>query len=69
MLGRTMSIFMFILMGLAPLTAAFTGWVMQYASLPGVFTGAGVLLASIAALAYAFTPMRGMTDAPAVRRT
>jgi MFS family permease len=69
MLGRTMSIFMFILMGLAPLTAALTGWVMQYASLPGVFTGAGVLLASIAALAYAFTPMRGMTDAPAVRRT
>jgi MFS family permease len=69
MLGRTMSIFMFILMGLAPLSAALTGWVMQYTGLSGIFTGSGLLLAGAAALAYAFTPMRSMADAPAAQRT
>jgi MFS family permease len=68
MLGRTMSIFMFILMGLAPLSAALTGWIMQYTGLSGIFTGTGLLLAAAAALAYAFTPMRSMADAPATRR-
>ncbi|MGZ5200617.1 MAG: MFS transporter [Telluria sp.] len=68
MLGRTMSIFMFILMGLAPLSAALTGWIMLYTGLSGIFTGSGLLLAGAAALAYAFTPMRAMTDAPATPR-
>jgi MFS family permease len=67
MLGRTMSIFMFILMGLAPLTAGITGWIMQATGLASVFIGAGILLALAAALAYAFTPMRHMTDAPAAQ--
>ncbi len=68
MLGRTMSIFMFIVMGLAPLSAALTGWLMQYTGLPGIFTGCGLLLAGAAALAYAFTPMRAMADAPAAQQ-
>nr|WP_307728128.1 MFS transporter [Massilia terrae] len=68
MLGRTMSIFMFILMGLAPLSAALTGWLMQYTGLSGMFTASGLLLAGAAALAYAFTPMRAMADAPATQR-
>jgi predicted MFS family arabinose efflux permease len=67
MLGRTMSIFMFILMGLAPLTAAVAGWVMQYTGLSGLFTASALLLAGAATLAYAFTPMRTMADAPARR--
>jgi MFS family permease len=67
MLGRTMSIFMFILMGLAPLSAAVTGWAMQYTGLSGIFTGSGLLLAAAAALAYAFTPMRAMADANPAR--
>lgn len=69
MLGRTMSIFMFILMGLAPLAAALTGWIMQYTGLSGIFTASGLLLAGAAALAYAFTPMRAMVDASAPQRT
>jgi MFS family permease len=68
MLGRTMSIFMFILMGLAPMAAAVTGWLMQYTDLAGIFTGSGLLLAGAAALAYAFTPIRAMADAPAAQQ-
>jgi MFS family permease len=68
MLGRTMSIFMFILMGLAPLAAGVTGWVMEFAGLSGLFTGSALLLAGAAALAYAFTPIRSMVDAPRVKR-
>jgi hypothetical protein len=68
MLGRTMSIFMFILMGLAPLAAGITGWVMEYAGLSGLFTGSALLLAGAAALAYAFTSIRSMVDAPAIQR-
>jgi MFS family permease len=67
MIGRTMSIFMFILMGLAPLAAALTGWIMRYVGLSGIFTGSGLVLAGLAVLAYAFTPMRTMTEAPAAR--
>lgn len=65
MLGRTMSILMFIIMGLAPLSAALAGWLMQYTGLAGIFTGSGLLLAGAAALAYAFTPIGAMADTPA----
>jgi hypothetical protein len=62
MLGRTMSIFMFILMGLAPLAASLTGLVMQYLSLPQLFIGAGVFLLAGTLLAFMLTPMRAMDD-------
>jgi MFS family permease len=68
MLGRAMSVFMFIFMGLAPLSAAPFGWVMHYASLAQLFTGAGVFLAGVAALAWLFTPMRLLEDAPAAQQ-
>ncbi|MDL2357397.1 MAG: MFS transporter [Pseudomonadota bacterium] len=63
MLGRTMSIFMFILMGLAPLAASLTGLVMQHVSLVQLFVGAGVFLLCGTVLAFALTPMRAMNDA------
>jgi MFS family permease len=62
MLGRTMSIFMFIFMGLAPLTAALAGWLIKYTPLPALFGGAGLFLVGAAVLAYACTPMRAMVD-------
>ncbi|MDQ2989648.1 MAG: MFS transporter, partial [Pseudomonadota bacterium] len=62
MLGRTMSIFMFILMGLAPLAASLTGLVMQYVTLAQLFLGAGLFLVAGALLAFALTPMRVMND-------
>jgi MFS family permease len=64
MLGRMMSIFMFVFMGLAPLAAAVTGWLASRLSLAVLFGGAGAFLAGAALLARLFTPLRGMTDTP-----
>ncbi|GGE69297.1 MFS transporter [Massilia psychrophila] len=62
MLGRTMSIFMFILMGLAPLAASLTGLSMQYLDLTQLFVGAGLFLLAGTLAAFALTPMRVMND-------
>lgn len=63
MMGRTMSIFMFILFGLAPLSSAATGWIMLHVSLPQMFAGAGVVLVLCATLAFVLTPMRRIVSA------
>jgi MFS family permease len=62
MMGRTMSIFMFIMLGLAPLAASVTGLVMQYVTLPQLFVGAGLFLLAGTLLAFLLTPMRLMND-------
>lgn len=67
MLGRTMSMFMFIFMGLAPLAAALAGWLLQWMSLGALFTAAGLFLVIAAGVAWVATPMRAMADAPAKR--
>lgn len=64
MLGRTMSIFMFIFMGLAPMAAAPAGWLASRLSLPMLFAGAGGLLAGAALLAWLFSPLRSLADTP-----
>ncbi|WP_432383312.1 MFS transporter [Duganella sp. P38] len=61
MMGRAMSIFMFIFMGLAPLSAAATGWVLTRIPLSQLFLGGGIILVLFAAGAYLFTPIRGIT--------
>ena len=66
MLGRAMSIFMFIFMGLAPMAAAITGALLQYLTLTALFAGAGVFLLAAACAAWLFTPMARVTDAPAI---
>ncbi|QGZ42224.1 MFS transporter [Pseudoduganella flava] len=63
MLGRAMSIFLFIFMGLAPLSAAFTGAILQYVSLATLYAAGGALLTGCAAFAWLFTPMRTITAA------
>ncbi len=63
MLGRAMSIFMFIFMGVAPLAAAGTGWLLQWASLTELFIGAGSFVLLAVALAWLFTPMARVSDA------
>ncbi len=60
MLGRAMSIFLFIFMGLAPLSAAGTGWVLQHAGLPQLFAASGAMLVCCAVLAWTLTPMRAI---------
>jgi MFS family permease len=63
MLGRVMSIFMFVVMGLAPLAAAAAGWVATAVPLSALFASAGLFLAGTALLAWLFTPMRTLADA------
>jgi MFS family permease len=63
MLGRAMSIFMFIFMGLAPMSAAMTGFLLQYLSLAQVFMGAGLFLVAYSLLAFMFTNISRITDA------
>jgi len=63
MLGRAMSLFMFIFMGLVPLSSAATGWLMRHLSLGQVFVGSGAALAVGALLAWAASPMRRVDDA------
>jgi MFS family permease len=62
MLGRAMSIVMFIFMGVAPLSAAVAGALMHTLSLAQVFAGAGGMMVALALLAFIFTPMPSMTD-------
>jgi MFS family permease len=62
MMGRAMSIFMFIFMGLAPLSAAGTGWILTAIPLSQLFFGGGIILVVFAALAYLFTPIRSITS-------
>jgi MFS family permease len=62
MMGRAMSIFMFIFMGLAPLSAAATGWLLTLVSLSQLFLGGGIILVVFAAGAYLFTPIRSIAS-------
>ncbi|SHH07052.1 MFS transporter [Massilia sp. CF038] len=66
MLGRAMSIFMFIFMGLAPLAAAITGALLAWLSLTGLFIGAGAFLLAAASVAFLFTPMPRITHGTAI---
>jgi MFS family permease len=51
MMGRAMSLFMFIFVGLAPLSAAATGAILRWVPLTAVFAGTGALLVLIVVLA------------------
>lgn len=63
MLGRAMSVFMFIFTGLAPISAAITGWLMRSITLPQLFAGSGALLIIIVLTAFATPWMRSVSDA------
>lgn len=62
MLGRTMSIFMFIFMGIGPISAAVTGLLMQHASLRQLFATSAVLLLAIVIVALLKTPIRKIEE-------
>jgi MFS family permease len=63
MLGRMMSVFMFIFMGLPALAAMPTGWIASHVTLAALFGGAGLCLAGVAMLAWLFTPLRTVRGA------
>jgi len=62
MMGRVMSIFMFIFLGVAPLSGAFTGWLMRSITLTQLFVGCGGLLVCAALGAMVASPVRHVTD-------
>jgi MFS family permease len=66
MLGRAMSIFMFVFMGVAPMSAAIAGGLMRYLTLNQLIGGAGTFLLVAALLAYGLTPMRKVSDGTTV---
>ena len=62
MIGRAMSMFMFIFIGIGPISAAITGWLMRSIQLKELFFVSGGLLLSIVLLALPLSSMRKMTD-------
>jgi hypothetical protein len=58
MLGRAMSMFMFIFMGLAPLSAAGAGWLLTRIDVAHLFLAGGTVLVMLAGVAWVATPMR-----------
>jgi len=62
MLGRAMSLFMFIFMGLVPLSSAVTGWLLHHVPLAMLFSACGLMLATVAAVAWVASPVRRIDD-------
>lgn len=62
MLGRAMSLFLFLFMGLAPLSAALVGAAMRWLSPADLFTASGAMLLVIVALGAVLTPVREIRD-------
>jgi len=69
MMGRAMSLFMFIFVGLAPLSAAATGALLRWVALPDLFAGAGGLLVLIVLLALVGSRMRRLDEVLSVPAT
>lgn len=63
MLGRGMALFMFIFMGIAPVSSAITGWLMTAITLTQLFMMSGMLLVGIVAIAFGTSRMRHISDA------
>jgi hypothetical protein len=54
---------MFVPMGLAPLSAAATGWLLRATSLATVLAGAGVAALAVVAAGFSFTRIRRLAEA------
>ena len=69
MIGRAMSMFMFIFIGIGPISAALTGWLMRSIALKELFLISGSLLLLIVVLALPLSSMRKMSDQSRASRT
>lgn len=65
MLGRAMAMFMFIFMGIAPMSSALTGWLLRSVTLVQLFACGGGALVMIVLIALGASRMGRITDAPA----
>lgn len=64
MMGRAMAMFMFIFMGIAPMSSALTGWLLRSATLVQLFAFSGGALVAIVLVALGTSRMGKITDAP-----
>ena len=62
MLGRGMALLMFLFMGLAPVSAALSGWLAGIVGLGAIFAGAGVAMLVVVLFGYAATPIRHLGE-------
>ena len=62
MIGRAMSVFMFIFMGIAPMAAAATGWLLRFVTPGQLFIGSGAMLVDIVAVTFAASGMRSISE-------
>jgi MFS family permease len=63
-LGRVMSLVMLSVMGLQPLSLAFSGWFIDVIGLTELFVGVGVFMSVAAALALLSRDIRRMGESP-----
>lgn len=69
LLGRVMSLVMLSVMGLAPLSLAFSGWFIELVGLTALFVGVGVFMSMAAALALLSRDIRRMGEPPVRTQT
>lgn len=62
MLGRGMALLMFLFMGLAPVSAALSGWLVGIVGLGAIFAGAGVAMLVVVLFGYVATPIRHLRE-------
>ncbi|QOL50093.1 MFS transporter [Massilia litorea] len=63
MLGRGMALLMFLFMGLAPVSAALSGWLAGAVGLDAIFAGAGVAMLALVTVGFVGTPIRHLSEA------
>ncbi|WP_151632006.1 MFS transporter [Noviherbaspirillum aerium] len=65
MLGRAMAMFMFIFLGIAPMSSALTGWLLRSVTLVQLFAFSGAVLVAIVLVALGLSRMGKLADPPA----
>jgi hypothetical protein len=63
MRGRAMALLMFLFMGLAPVSAALSGWLAGAVGLPAIFAGVGVAMLAVVLFGFIGTPIRHLREA------
>jgi len=62
MRGRAMALLMFLFMGLAPVSAALSGWLAGAVGLGGIFAGVGMAMLALVLVGFVGTPIRHLSE-------
>ena len=63
MRGRAMALLMFLFMGLAPISAALSGWLAGVCGLAAIFAGVGIAMLAVVLVGFVATPIRHLSEA------